>query len=209
MASKAAPAPRKQPRQSRAQATVEAMLDAAAHILVEAGYEGFNTNKVAEQAGVSIGSLYQYFPNKAALLAALRHRHARQMQEMVSACMVEAIAAPLDQAVRTLVQGVMAAHRIHPALHQVLEQHVPRQTQQTSTTDWEIQLRLQLQAWLQAHQGELCIHDCQLSSLILVRMVDALVHSALISDPLGTPTDALEAEISVVVLRYLRGSDPA
>ena len=129
MASKAAPAPRKQPRQSRAQATVEAMLDAAAHILVEAGYEGFNTNKVAEQAGVSIGSLYQYFPNKAALLAALRHRHARQMQEMVSACMVEAIAAPLDQAVRTLVQGVMAAHRIHPALHQVLEQHVPRQTQ--------------------------------------------------------------------------------
>lgn len=209
MASNTPSAPRKHPRQSRARATVDAMLDAAAHILVGAGYEGFNTNKVAHQAGVSIGSLYQYFPNKAALLAALRHRHAEQMQEMLMTSLTGAMTAPLDQAVRSLVAGVMAAHRIHPALHQVLEQHVPRQTQHSSVTDWEIQLRQQLQAWLQLHQSELCIRDPQLASLMLVRLVDALVHSALTADQMGAPTDAIEAEISVVVLRYLRGSDPA
>lgn len=64
-------APRKAPRQSRSQATVEAILEAAARVLAEESLAGFNTNRVAERAGVSVGSLYQYFPNKAALVRAL------------------------------------------------------------------------------------------------------------------------------------------
>ncbi len=68
--------PRKSPRQTRAEGTVAAIVEAAAHILERRGFEGFNTNAVAEKAGVSIGSLYQYFPNKDALLSALIAREA-------------------------------------------------------------------------------------------------------------------------------------
>ena len=75
--------PRKAPRQARSQATVKAILDAAARVLVERGYAATTTNLVAERAGVSVGSLYQYFPNKDALIAALHDRHAREMNEVI------------------------------------------------------------------------------------------------------------------------------
>jgi AcrR family transcriptional regulator len=66
--------PRKLPEQSRSAATVTAVLEAAARILEKDGFEGYTTNAVAERAGVSIGSLYQYFPNKDALTMALIER---------------------------------------------------------------------------------------------------------------------------------------
>ena len=71
MSAKPSAGPRKQPKQERSQATVEAILTATAHILTEDGYDRLTTNRVAERAGVSIGSLYQYFPHKDALIFAL------------------------------------------------------------------------------------------------------------------------------------------
>lgn len=66
--------PRKTPTQPRSEQTVAALLEAAAQVLERDGLEGFNTNAVAERAGVSIGSLYQYFPGKDALTLALMRR---------------------------------------------------------------------------------------------------------------------------------------
>lgn len=68
--------PRKSPRQKRAAETVTVIVEAAARILEKDGFEGFNTNAVAKKAGVSIGSLYQYFPGKTALLSAIIEREA-------------------------------------------------------------------------------------------------------------------------------------
>ena len=75
MAARTSAEPRKRPRQRRSTETVARMLDAAARIYDERGYRATTTNNVAEEAGVSIGSLYQYFPNKDALLVALADRH--------------------------------------------------------------------------------------------------------------------------------------
>jgi AcrR family transcriptional regulator len=66
--------PRKNPTQARSADTVEAILEAAARILEDKGFEGYNTNEVASRAGVSIGSLYQYFPNKDAITRSLIER---------------------------------------------------------------------------------------------------------------------------------------
>lgn len=77
--------PRKTPVQSRSAMTVEAILEAAAHILEEEGFEGYTTNAIAARAGVSIGSLYQYFPNKDAVTAALVMEDARQLHDDVYA----------------------------------------------------------------------------------------------------------------------------
>lgn len=93
--------PRKTPRQARAKATVEAILQAAAHILVARGVEGFNTNAVADRAGVSVGSLYQYFPNKSAI-----------MTEMVRAKRGRLLAALLVAETATRGQGVATSLRV-------------------------------------------------------------------------------------------------
>lgn len=73
--------PRKQPKQQRSIATVGILLDAAAQVLAQHGFEGFTTNAIAERAGLSIGSCYQYFPSKEAVLAALIARESAQLVE--------------------------------------------------------------------------------------------------------------------------------
>jgi AcrR family transcriptional regulator len=74
---------RERPRQARAFAIVGVILDAAALVLVGEGYDRATTNRIAERAGVSIGSLYQYFPNRDALFGALHGRTEAQMSENI------------------------------------------------------------------------------------------------------------------------------
>ncbi len=114
---------RKIPRQARSRQTVEAIVEAAARILAAYGWAGFNTNRIAEAAGVSIGSLYQYFPDKQSLVDAIREQHLGHS--------LEAVRGSLDSAgsardfVRLLVDAVIAAHSIHPRLHRVLLDEAP------------------------------------------------------------------------------------
>lgn len=72
---------RKAPAQERATATFDAILDAAAHILRDGGAGALSTNRIAARAGVSIGSLYQYFPNKQAIARALIERHVKRIED--------------------------------------------------------------------------------------------------------------------------------
>ncbi|XAP79738.1 TetR/AcrR family transcriptional regulator [Citromicrobium bathyomarinum] len=96
--------PRKQPSQARARHTVDAIVEAAARILEEHGHGGFNTNAVAERAGVSIGTLYQYFPDKDALLGALIGREtARLLAEVESAARALSGREALDAVIRAAV----------------------------------------------------------------------------------------------------------
>ncbi|MGM9480762.1 TetR/AcrR family transcriptional regulator [Roseateles sp. NT4] len=81
--------PRKQPTQPRAVETVACILEAAAQILEAQGFEAFNTNAVAERAGVSIGSLYQYFPGKDALLIALMQREKERFRDDANAALAQ------------------------------------------------------------------------------------------------------------------------
>src|SRR6185369_8903715 len=101
-----APRPRKRPVQARSQATVDAIVDAAARVLVRGGYGAFTTNRVAARAGVSVGSLYQYFPNKEALLAELKTRHVTQLERGLDAAMTRVAGAPIAE----LIAAVIAAN---------------------------------------------------------------------------------------------------
>jgi AcrR family transcriptional regulator len=73
------------PQEARSRATIDAILDAAAHILGERGWAGLTTNAVAEVAGISIGSLYQYSPNKLAMIEAAHRRHFDQVLAVLRA----------------------------------------------------------------------------------------------------------------------------
>ena len=120
----AAGAMRKRPRQARSRATTAAILEAAAHILGERGWPGTTTNAVAERAGVSIGSLYQYFPNKLALVEAVRQRHFADVLAVLAAA--ADAAAPRGQRIAALVDGMIGVHARYPAAHRVLLEEAPR-----------------------------------------------------------------------------------
>src|SRR6185503_19872086 len=106
--------PRKRPRQARSKATVDSILGATARVLVRHGFDGLTTNAVAELAGVSIGSLYQYFPNKEALVGALLERHTEEMNTSVLAELTRVANLPLVQAARAVIELTIRAHAIDP-----------------------------------------------------------------------------------------------
>ncbi|MCG8286195.1 TetR/AcrR family transcriptional regulator [Acinetobacter seifertii] len=116
------PDPRKRPHQARSVATFEAILEAAARILESfLGFAGFNTNAVAELAGVSIGSLYQYFPSKEALIVELIRRERAKL----SNCIIEAIgqndAADLKEKLKLIIQAAVQHQLSRPQLARTLE----------------------------------------------------------------------------------------
>jgi AcrR family transcriptional regulator len=112
------PSPRKAPKQARSQATVEAIVEAAARILEQRGHDGFSTNAVAELAGVSIGSLYQYFPRKDALIGALIVRETAQLVTEAEAALKE----PTARAGFSAVIRAAVAHQLRrPTLARLLD----------------------------------------------------------------------------------------
>lgn len=119
--SKAAVEPRKHPVQDRSRQTVERILQAAARIFDEEGYRGTTTNRVAEAAGVSVGSLYQYFPNKDALLVALAEHHVEEITEAFAQHLaaLDRDEPPLDAVLRSLLEltvGLNDTSRLHATL---------------------------------------------------------------------------------------------
>jgi len=114
---------RKEPRQARSRATVDAIVQAGARVLGDQGWAGFTTNKVAEVAGVSIGSLYQYFPDKLSLIEAVRSHHFEDVLRVIRKAMDRE--KPMRQFAEALVDGMIDAHLEHPALHRVMLDEVP------------------------------------------------------------------------------------
>src|SRR5688572_32794194 len=111
---------RRKPTQPRSRATVEAILQAAAYILVEEGWQALTTNRIAERAGVNIASLYQYFPNKEAIVAELQRRHVQQARaEFPRALPDLAARRSLRELLATMIEAGVREHRVAPALHKV------------------------------------------------------------------------------------------
>ncbi len=202
------PHARKLPRQSRSRATFNAVLDASAHILKSGGFDALNTNRVAETAGVSIGSLYQYFPDKFAILQALRERHVADMRALVAAYLPTQTHAPLIKLIPLMVRALTQAHQIDPALHQALEQHTMRELAHNGDPAWELELRQHFTHLLTANAEQLRITDPAVASLVLIRSVDALIHATLRPDPLGIHPKELEAETVTLAQRYLLKEAP-
>jgi AcrR family transcriptional regulator len=118
--------PRKTPHQARAKVTRDAILEAAAHIIAADGLTAFNTNAVAARAGVSIGSLYQYFPNKDALMVALiEHGQRRQLLTFETAAAAMSVNA-LAVMARTLVRAAMQHHHDNSLLATALDHEEAR-----------------------------------------------------------------------------------
>jgi AcrR family transcriptional regulator len=113
---------RKEPRQQRSRQMVEAILQAAAELFADLGYARATTNKIAERAGVSVGSLYQYFPNKDSLLAGLLAQHHADVDRVLDAALdrLADTSVGLEVGIRSLFTELMAVHQDNPALTRAL-----------------------------------------------------------------------------------------
>ena len=118
---------RRRPTQERAAATVEAILQAAAELICDLGYAAASTNRIAARAGVSIGSLYQYFADKAAILARLQEDHHREVHEVVEAALPDLAdpAVPVEVGLRRLLEDLVELHDRDPNLTRALASEVP------------------------------------------------------------------------------------
>ena len=101
--------PRKTPIQARSTVTVDAISEAAIQVLLSHGAERFTTTRVAERAGVSVGTLYQYYPNKQSLLFAVLENHLDNVMARTEAACERACHKPLGEMIREMVEAFVDA----------------------------------------------------------------------------------------------------
>jgi AcrR family transcriptional regulator len=202
-------APRKAPRQSRSQATVTAILDATARILVESGVAAASTNAVAERAGVSVGSLYQYFPNKDALIAAVHARHGEQMMAVIRRALTKAMDATLDEALAGVIEASVEAHRVDTDLHRVLEQQLDGHDVQTLHAEYVDVMEDRIVALLERHRDQITVPDLKLASYMLMHAAHGLIHKVVLQRPRGVSLKTATQEIVRMMTTYLTSPRPA
>jgi AcrR family transcriptional regulator len=195
---------RRRPRQARAQATVEAILDATAQVLVNEGYDRASTNRIALAAGVSIGSLYQYFSSKEALVSALVNDHVAKMMEAFQQEAEGAEALRLPEAVRCVIRAMGAAYRVNPALYHVLCQEVPKIGKLRRVYDFERQVARLNRQYLNSHKHELRKEDLSRACFVVLNSVAAVVRAAVAQEPEHDLDDRLLDELTDLCLRYLQ-----
>ncbi len=196
--------PRKLPKQRRSGETVEIILQATARILVSDGYDRASTNRIALAAGVSIGSLYQYFPNKEALVAALCERHVGEMLAICEGKLAELVTAPLPVAAREIVRALLRAHAVEPKLHKVLIEQVPRVGRLCAINDVSDRMTTVVRAYLESRRDELRPQNLEVAAFILVRAVEAVAHATVIERPEYLVDGELADELAELVLRYAK-----
>lgn len=193
--------PRKQPKQERSQVTVEAILSATAHILTENGYNQLTTNRVAERAGVSIGSLYQYFPNKEALIFALAEQHANEMVQLAKQHLEGLSDRTIPEVLRQIIKAALAAHAVNPKLHRVLHEQIPHSEVMKRLDQAKIENLLQ--SFLAQRSDQLRPKNLELAVFMVERTIRALIHGAMIDHPDLLKTGELEQELTLMLSAYL------
>ena len=196
--------PRKRPSQARSRDTVDVILRAAARVFATQGYAAGTTNRIAEAAGVSVGSLYEYFPNKDALRVALMAAHiaeGRTLLEDAAAGVVRQTLG-LRETVRRLVEAMIALHERDRALHRVLFEEAPLPPRlRRQLADAERAIAARVAGYLAGHP-EVTVPDPALAATVVVQAVEAVTHKLVVH---GGEDDLRPqaAELVALVIAYL------
>jgi AcrR family transcriptional regulator len=197
--------PRKLPKQGRSGATVEAILEAAAQVFERQGYAAGTTNRIAERAGVSIGSLYQYYPNKDAILVALVHRHlAEGMAALESHLQRLSRGARFDDILPDIVHAMVALHALAPGLHRVLFEETQLPPTLRAELDGLEDRLVDLAADALAADPDSCPVDPRLSARVVIGAIEGLTHRLVLRPPSGVAPEAIAGEITEVVRAYIQ-----
>jgi len=190
---------RREPQQHRSRQTVEAMLDAVERVLRSHGIDAVTTNRIAEAAGVSIGSVYQYFPDKRAIFTALHGRHVTEVSQAIERALAESASSSFEDFARSLVEGLVDAHARDPKLHEIISGAVPESAQ-----GFRNALRATFERVISSgERGRYSDEVATRMLFVLPHMIEALVHGAAQERPPISVECAKEEAVRAVLL-YLR-----
>lgn len=171
---------RKRPRQARSRETVAVIVEAGAQVLARKGWSGFNTNDVAATAGVSIGSIYQYFPNKLALVEAIRLRHFDEVLSIFDAPSEEN--GGLESRVRRLIDGMITCHH-QPGLHRILMSKVAGSGDESADDrHFDLAYKERFADFVASTTGLIEVSSLELIASVVASAVEGLVHEAVQRD---------------------------
>jgi AcrR family transcriptional regulator len=184
---------------------VEVIIQATARVLLKDGFEACSTNRVARAAGVSIGSVYQYFPDKEALVLAVMEQHLGQLREAVTRRLGELEGASLEVVVREMVRAMLEVKRIQPRLHRVLLEQVPRIGALKRLHELNAQYEPLLTTWLEAHREGLGLASPSVAAFVLIAAVEGVLTRVMLERSSWVDEGVLELQLTRLVLSYLRG----
>jgi len=201
--------PRKAPRQPRAAATRARILAAARATFEAHGYSHGTTNRIAAAAGLSVGSLYQYFPNKDAILVELVDLHIEAGTVALRAALADVLATaddgppPLPELIGATTAALVALHATDRRLHRVLFEEAPRPPEQLARLRaLEAELTATVAALLTGHP-DVRVADPAVAARLVIDTVESLVHRVATDDASGIADDVLATEITRMIVAYL------
>jgi AcrR family transcriptional regulator len=195
--------PRKIARQARSSATVEAIYSAAARILLEEGYAGVTTNHIAVRAGVSVGSLYQYFPNKDAIVLGLLERLIEEERAMIERCLLETRGQGVEQLVRRLVEETFDFFSVKGELRHALFEQTPEHIRRNRPHLLLKRLSRAILAMFREHRLEMKRKASLLDVYLVVCAVEASLREAVYRYRRKIDRARMVEDVSELVLRYL------
>jgi AcrR family transcriptional regulator len=197
--------PRRRPVQERSLATVSAILEAAAQVFERRGYAAGTTNRIAERAGVSIGTLYQYFPNKDAILVALVHRHLAESTAVLQPHLDRLNrGAGFDDVLPDIVQAMVAMHALAPGLHRVLFEETQLPPALRGELDGLEDRLVDLAAQALATDPSTAPSDPPLTARVVISAIEGLTHRLVLRPPPHATPDTIAHEITELVRRYIQ-----
>ena len=197
--------PRKLPRQGRSCATVEAILQAAAQVFSQYGYAEGTTDKVAARAGVSIGSLYQYFPNKDSLLVALARKHMEEGFGVLGSLLKEECANPrgLREMIQRFVDAIVLLHERAPTLHRVMFNEAPLPPGFLEEKETREQLFSDQLLSVLIKYPEVQVNKPSNASYMVVQVAEGMIHSFILFPPEKITVEEMIKELVDMLYLYL------
>lgn len=196
--------PRKKPQQKRSRETYEQIVDAASQLLVEVGFHNTSTNKIAEEAAVSVGSVYQYFPNKEAIVLAVMQDFAERQYEILTDGLEDVRNDDLRVAIRKIVGNMIQAKLEQPELNLVLFEQLPPIGQHDIVHEWHGRAEQLVTAALHDRPESFRPDDLELAARMLVTASHGIFQDAVANRPELLDDERLVRETTEMMVRYLR-----
>ncbi len=196
-------APRKVPQQQRAQFTVDCILRAAESIIMKSGYDAANTNHIAEVAGVSIGSLYQYFSSKEAIAAALVENAVINATEVLRDCLIENMAKPLAESSQAIIRTILETRKQYSFIFLRLPREVPKLGRLSRTVTTEKFLYHTIHSYYQQHRSEINVDDLEVAMFVSEHIIVGSIDAYLENNSPAITDEQLIQQLSDAFVKYL------
>jgi len=198
-------AARKPPQQSRSRVTVSTILDAAVRVMDREGPDAATTTRIAEVAGVSVGTLYQYFGNRDSILDALQDREFERATEFMLGVLANSGGTP-EQIARRVIEGLLSLYAACPALHRLLVVEGLRVTTTDRVQAFDLRMVGAIRAFF-AHAGlPIRRQNHDVAAFVIYNSVRATMLARLLHEPPGLDDASLVEELTDLVVSYLIGT---